>query len=301
MSHLVFWICFNLFVFAMLAADLVIFRKRGHRVKVREALIWSTVWVSLALAFAILLFFWQGHKASLEFVTGYVIELSLSVDNLFVFLLIFKYFKVSPGQQHKVLFLGILGALLLRGTFIVLGVGLIHKFRWIVYLFGAILVISGVRLFGKEHLGIDIEKNPLIRIVRRILPVTDNYEGSRFFVRQPKLLATPLFLVLLIIEATDLLFAVDSIPAVLAITLNTFVVYSSNVFAMLGLRSMFFALSGMLERFRYLHFGLSLVLIFIGSKMILSKLYEIPTTWALGTVAGILVISVVASLRHKQA
>ncbi|GAC1506600.1 MAG: TerC family protein [Terriglobales bacterium] len=285
----------------MLAADLVIFRKRGHKVKVREVLVWSTVWVSLALAFAILLFFWQGHKASLEFVTGYVIELSLSVDNLFVFLLIFKYFKVSPGQQHKVLFLGILGALLLRGIFIVLGVGLIHRFRWIVYLFGAILVISGVRLVRQKHMGIDIERNPLIRVFRRVLPVTESYEGNRLFVRRPGLLATPLFLVLLIVETTDLLFAVDSIPAVLAITLNAFVVYSSNVFAMLGLRSMFFALSGMLERFRYLHFGLSLVLIFIGGKMLLSKFYEVPTTWALGTVTGILAISVVASLRRQNA
>ncbi|GAC1430149.1 MAG: TerC family protein [Terriglobales bacterium] len=301
MNRLAFWICFNLFVFAMLAADLVIFRKRGHKVKVREVLVWSTVWVSLALAFAILLFFWQGHKASLEFVTGYVIELSLSVDNLFVFLLIFKYFKVSPGQQHKVLFLGILGALLLRGIFIVLGVGLIHRFRWIVYLFGAILVISGVRLVRQKHMGIDIERNPLIRVFRRVLPVTESYEGNRLFVRRPGLLATPLFLVLLIVETTDLLFAVDSIPAVLAITLNAFVVYSSNVFAMLGLRSMFFALSGMLERFRYLHFGLSLVLIFIGGKMLLSKFYEVPTTWALGTVTGILAISVVASLRRQNA
>ncbi len=285
----------------MLAADLVVFRKRGQQVKVREVLAWSGVWVGLALAFAILLFFWQGHRASLEFVTGYVIELSLSVDNLFVFLLIFKYFKVSPTQQHKVLFLGILGALVLRGAFIILGVGLIHRFRWIVYLFGAILVISGVRLFRKEHLGIDLEQNPLIKVFRRFLPLTENYEGNRFFVRQPKLLATPLFLVLLIVETTDLLFAVDSIPAVLAITLNTFVVYSSNVFAMLGLRSMFFVLSGMLEKFRYLHFGLSLVLIFIGGKMLSASFYEIPTTWALGTVAGILATSVVASLRHREA
>jgi tellurite resistance protein TerC len=293
---LFFWILFNLFVAAMLVLDLGVFHRRAHPVKFREALAWSAMWISLAAGFAGIVYFWQGRTPAVEFVTGYVIELSLSIDNLFVFLLIFRYFRVAPDHQHKVLFWGILGALIMRAVFIVLGVGLIHKFDWIIYLFGALLVYSGIRLFRQEDAAIHPEKNPVLRLVRRSIPVTNDYEGSRFFVRRPGLQATPLLIVLLVVETTDVLFAVDSIPAILAITLNAFIVYTSNVFAIMGLRSMYFALAGMMELFHYLHYGLSLVLIFVGGKMLLSHYYQVPTEVALGIVAAILGVSVLASV-----
>jgi len=293
---LLFWILFNLFVLAMLVLDLGVFHRRVHTVKFREAMAWSSIWIALAACFAVLIYFWHGHTASLEFVTGYVIELSLSVDNLFVFLLIFRYFNVSPAHQHKVLFWGILGALIMRAVFILLGVGLIQRFHWIVYAFGLLLVYSGIQLMRQESADIHPEKNPVLRLFRRWVPVTKDYEGNKFFVRRPGLYATPLFVVLLVVETTDVLFAVDSIPAILAITLDAFIVYTSNVFAILGLRSMYFALAGMMEMFRYLHYGLSVVLIFVGTKMLVSHYYEIPTELALGTVAGILLLSVAASL-----
>jgi len=293
---ILFWILFNLFVLAMLVLDLGVFHRRAHRVKFREALAWSAMWIALAAAFAVLLYFWRGHVVTLEFVTGYVIELSLSVDNLFVFLLIFRYFRVPALHQHKVLFWGILGALLMRGIFVLVGVGLITQFHWIVYLFGAFLVYSGIQFFRQESVEIHPEKNPVLRLFRRWMPVTEDYEGSKFFVRRTGLYATPLLVVLLVVETTDLLFAVDSIPAVLAITLNAFIVYTSNVFAVLGLRSMYFALAGMMEVFEYLHYGLSAVLIFIGAKMLVSHYYQIPTGWALGVVAGVLLVSVLVSV-----
>lgn len=280
----------------MLVLDLGVFHRRVHTVKFREAMAWSSIWIALAACFAVLIYFWHGHTASLEFVTGYVIELSLSVDNLFVFLLIFRYFNVSPAHQHKVLFWGILGALIMRAVFILLGVGLIQRFHWIVYAFGLLLVYSGIQLMRQESADIHPEKNPVLRLFRRWVPVTKDYEGNKFFVRRPGLYATPLFVVLLVVETTDVLFAVDSIPAILAITLDAFIVYTSNVFAILGLRSMYFALAGMMEMFRYLHYGLSVVLIFVGTKMLVSHYYEIPTELALGTVAGILLLSVAASL-----
>jgi len=297
---ILFWILFNLFVAAMLALDLGVFHRRAHAVKFREALTWSAMWIALAAAFALLVFFWHGRTASLEFVTGYVIELSLSVDNLFVFLLIFRYFKVSGELQHKVLFWGILGALVMRAVFILLGVGLIRKFHWIVYVFGALLVYSGIKLFFQENAEIHPEKNPVLRLVRRLLPVSKDYEGGKFFVRRPGLYATPLLVVLVVVETTDVLFAVDSIPAILAITLNAFIVYTSNVFAILGLRSMYFALAEMMEMFEYLHYGLSLVLIFVGGKMLASHYYQIPTEFALGIVGTILLISVLASLWRRK-
>ena len=293
---ILFWILFNLFVLAMLVLDLGVFHRRSHTVRFREALAWSALWIGLAAMFAILIFFWHGRTSSLEFVTGYVIELSLSVDNLFIFLLIFRYFQVPPVHQHKVLFWGILGALIMRGVFILAGVGLIQRFHWIVYVFGAFLVYSGVKLFLQDKAEIHPEKNPVLGLLRRWIPVTKDYEGNKFFIRRPGLYATPLFVVLLIVETTDLIFAVDSIPAILAITLDSFIVYTSNVFAILGLRSMYFALAGMMEMFRYLHYGLSIVLIFVGSKMLISRYYEIPTELALATVAGILLLSVAASL-----
>jgi TerC family integral membrane protein len=297
---LLFWILFNLFVVAMLLLDLGVFHRRAHIVKFREALIWSVVWIVLALVFAVVIFFWHGRTPALEFVTGYVIELSLSVDNLFVFLLIFRFFKVPPDHQHKVLFWGILGALIMRAIFIAAGVGLIQKFHWIVYVFGAFLVYSGIKLFFQEEAEIHPENNPVLRLFRRWVPVTKDFEGNKFFVRRPDLYATPLFVVLLVVETTDLLFAVDSIPAILAITRDAFIVYTSNVFAILGLRSMYFALAGMMEMFRYLHYGLSLVLVFVGAKMLLSHYFEIPTVIALSAVAGVLAVSVIASMLNPK-
>jgi tellurite resistance protein TerC len=293
---LVFWILFNLFVIAMLALDLGLLNRPGHRIRFHEALIWSGVWIALAAVFAILLLFWRGHVPALQFVTGYVIELSLSVDNLFVFLVIFRYFKVPDRQQHRVLFWGILGALVMRGLFILAGVSLIRRFEWITYLFGAFLVYSGFKLMRQGETEIHPEKNPVLRLFRKAFPVTRDYVAGSFFIRDPGLYATPLFIVLLVIETTDVLFAVDSIPAVLAITLNAFIVYTSNVFAILGLRSMYFALAGMMEVFDYLHYGLSVVLIFIGAKMLASRYVEIPTVWALAIVLLVLATSVAASV-----
>ena len=284
----------------MLALDLVVFHRRAHTVKFREALMWSGLWIGLAAVFAVIVYYWHGRGASLQFITGYVIELSLSIDNLFVFLLIFRYFRVPSTHQHKVLFWGILGALVMRAVFIVLGVGLIKKFQWIIYIFGALLVYSGIKLFRQQEAEIHPERNPLLRLFRKWMPVTKDYVGNKFFVRQPGLYATPLFIVLLVVETTDVLFAVDSIPAILAITLNAFIVYTSNVFAILGLRSMYFALAGMMELFHYLHYGLALVLIFVGAKMLGSHYLELPTELALGIVAGILIVSVLASLIHPR-
>ncbi len=284
----------------MLVLDLGVFHRRAHTVKFREALAWSVVWIALAVIFAVVVFFWHGRTPALEFVTGYVIELSLSVDNLFVFLLIFRFFQVPAVHQHKVLFWGILGALIMRAVFIAAGVGLIQRFHWIVYVFGAFLVYSGIKLFFQEEAEIHPEKNPVLRLFRRFVPVTRDYEGDKFFVRRPGLYATPLFVVLLVVETTDLLFAVDSIPAILAITRDAFIVYTSNVFAIMGLRSMYFALAGMMEMFRYLHYGLSLVLVFVGAKMLLSHYLEIPTPVALAAVAGVLAISVIASVANPK-
>jgi tellurite resistance protein TerC len=304
LNHLLFWILFNLFVALVLILDLGIFHRRPHTIKFREAMAWSLVWVALAGGFAVLLYLWRGHTPALEFVTGYVVELSLSVDNLFIFLLIFRYFRVPPEYQYKVLFWGILSAVLMRAIFIVTGVKLIQEFHWITYGFGAFLVYSGIKLVGQENAEIHPEKNFALRIFRRWVPVTDDFVGDKFFVRHPGLYATPLLVVLLVIETADLLLAVDSIPAVLAITLDAMVVYTSNLFAILGLRSMYFALSGMMEMFDYLHYGLATVLVFIGGKMLAAHYYEMPTLMALAVVAGILLVSIVGSLafpRKKEA
>ena len=297
---LYFWILFNLFALIMLALDLAVFHRRGRVVRSREALAWSAMWIGLAAAFAGLMFFWQGRQVALEFVTGYVLELSLSVDNLFIFLLIFRYFSVPEQHQPSVLFWGILGALLMRGLFIIAGVGLIERFHWILYLFGALLIYSGIRLgFSGEH-QVDPAKNPAVKALRRLMPVTDDFQGGKFFVRgwkgNPGLYATPLLIVLAVIETTDVLFAVDSIPAVLAVTLNAFIVYTSNVFAILGLRSMYFAISRLMKVFRFLHTGLALLLVLVGLKMVTSDFYRIPTVITLGVVAGVLAVSVIASL-----
>lgn len=300
MSQLLFWILFNLFVLGMLLLDLGFLQRPSHAVKFREALAWSATWIALACAFALLIYFRSGRMAAVEFVTGYVVELSLSVDNLFIFLLIFRYFRVAADHQHKVLFWGIVGAVVMRGIFIVVGIGLIRRFHWITYIFGAFLVYSGIKMFRHDDVGIEPENNPVLRLFRRWVPLTENYEGDRFVVRRMGLCATPLLAVLVVIETTDLLFATDSIPAVLAITLKPFIVYTSNVFAVLGLRSMYFVLAGMMELFHYLHYGLAVVLIFIGAKMVAANYYQIPTGIALGVVAGVLLVSVLASLLHPQ-
>ncbi len=280
----------------MLALDLGVFNRRSRAFNMRQALGWSAFWIVLAAIFAGLLGAWQGKAASLEFSTGYVIELSLSADNLFIFLLIFRYFHLPQEQQHRVLFWGIIGAILMRAAFIFAGVGLIHRFHWIVYGFGAFLVYSGARLLFQRGEPVHPEKNPLVRAFRRFFPVTENYVGGKFFVGGSQICATPLLLVLLVIETTDLVFAVDSIPAVLSITLNPFIVYTSNIFAILGLRSLFFALSSLLEIFEYLHYGISCVLIFVGIKMVLSHYYPIGTGISLAVIAGILAVSIAASM-----
>jgi tellurite resistance protein TerC len=300
LNQLLFWILFNIFVLGMLALDLGFLQRPGHTVKFREALTWSLIWIALAGAFAVLVYSRYGHATAVEFVTGYVIELSLSIDNLFIFLLIFRYFSVAPEHQHKVLFWGIVGALVMRGIFIILGIGLIQRFHWITYIFGVLLVYSGIKLFGQHGVGIEPENNPVLRLFRRWVPMTENYEGDRFVVRRTRLYATPLLAVLVLVETTDVLFATDSIPAVLAITLKPFVVYTSNVFAVLGLRSMYFLLAGMMEVFHYLHYGLAAILVFVGAKMLVSNYYPIPTWIALGVVAGVLLISAVASLLHPK-
>jgi len=295
-----FWILFNLFALGMLALDLKVFHRPGRAVGLREALGWSAVWVALAATFAVIIYFWQGHQAALEFFTGYVIELSLSVDNLFIFLLVFRYFTVPEEQQHRVLFWGILGALLMRGVFIGAGVGLIHRFHWILYVFGILLVYSGIRVCVMGDHQIDPAKNPVVKAVRRWIPVTEHYQGSRFFIRdgqgKSSLYATPLFVVLLVIETTDVLFAVDSIPAVLAVTLNAFIVYTSNVFAIMGLRSMYFGVSGLMKSFRFFHYGLAVILIMVGLKMLVADYYRVGTAATLGAVALILIVSLVASV-----
>ncbi len=297
---LVFWILFNLFVVAMLALDLRVLSRRSRQVTVREALAWAGLWIALAAAFAVLVWFWHGRAPALQFLTGYVIELSLSVDNLFVFLVIFRYFKVPDEHQHKVLFWGILGALLMRGVFIVAGVGLISRFSWITYAFGALLVYSGIKLLRQGKTEIHPEKNPVLRVFRRVFPVTEEYVEGQFFTRRDRLYATPLLVVLLVVETSDILFAVDSIPAVLAITLNAFIVYTSNVFAILGLRSMYFALAGIMDLFHYLHYGLSVVLIVVGIKMLGSHYVSIPTGWVLLIVLLVLGASILASVANPQ-
>jgi tellurite resistance protein TerC len=299
---LYFWILFNLFAVGMLVLDLFVFHRRGRIVRSHEALAWTALWIALAAAFAGLMFFWQGRQVALEFVTGYVLELSLSVDNLFIFLVIFRYFSVPEQHQRSVLFWGILGALLMRGFFILAGVGLIRRFHWVLYLLGGLLVYSGIRLgFMGEH-QIDPAKTTAVKVLRRWMPVTDEYQDGHFFVRgwkgNPGLYATPLLIVLVVIETTDVLFAVDSIPAVLAVTLNAFIVYTSNVFAILGLRSMYFAVSRLMRVFRFLHGGLALVLVLVGLKMIAADYFRVSTLVTLGVVAGVLAVSVLASIAY---
>lgn len=297
-----FWIGFILFVVVMLAIDLGIFHRKTHVVSFKESLGWTVVWVSLAMLFSAIVYFWKGPDKSIEFLTGYIIELSLSVDNLFVFILVFSYFHVPQQYQHKVLFWGILGALVMRVIFIFAGVALITKFHWIIYVFGVIIIISGIKMLFQSDKKIEPDKNPVIRFIKKMWPVTNEYHGDKFFVKLQNGVwaATPLFIVLVFVEITDLIFAVDSIPAILAITTDTFIVFTSNAFAILGLRSLYFALAGMLNLFRFLHIGLSMILIFIGLKMVFSDVYKLPIEVALMVVVGILVTSIAASLLLKK-
>ncbi len=297
------WILFNIFVLAMLALDLGVFHRKAHEVKIKEAVAWSAVWIALALLFNVGVYFWRGSEQAQAFLTGYLIEKSLSVDNIFVFLLIFSYFHVDSIYQHKVLFCGILGALIMRAVFIAAGVTLIQQFHWVIYIFGAFLVLTGIKMALQKHKQIHPERNPVLKLFRRFLPTTDHYVQGKFLVKlNGRILATPLFVVLLVVETTDLIFAADSIPAILAITLDPFIVYTSNVFAILGLRALYFALAGAMRLFHYLYFGLSSILVFIGIKMLLADIYKIPIFIALSVVAGILMISVVVSvLRFRKA
>jgi tellurite resistance protein TerC len=292
-----FWIGFNVFVLLMLALDLGVFNRKAHVVSVKEALIWSGVWICLALIFNSLIYYWFGEHKAVEFLTGYVIEKSLSVDNIFVFVLIFNYFQIPSIYQHKVLFWGVIGALLMRVIFIFAGVALIEKFHWTIYLFGVFLVYTGYKMFSEKDKKMEPEKNPVIKFFRKIMPVTNQLEGDKFFVtQQGKMYATPLFLVLILIETTDLIFAVDSIPAILAITQDHFIVYTSNVFAILGLRSLYFALAHVIHRFIYLSTGLAIILIFVGLKMVMIDVFKVPTFISLIVIGLIISISIVFSL-----
>jgi tellurite resistance protein TerC len=296
-QQILIWVGFNIFVIAMLAVDLKVFNRQAHEISIKEALIWTAAWIVQALIFNLIIYFWHGSGPAIEFLTGYLIEKSLSMDNLFVFLMIFSYFAVAPRFQHGVLYWGILGALIMRAIFIAAGITLIARFHWIIYIFGAFLIYTGIKLAFNDEEKIEPEKNPVLRLFRRFVPITDHYEGTKFFVRRAgRFMATPLFVVLLVIETTDVMFALDSIPAILAITRDPFIVYTSNVFAILGLRALYFALAGIMRMFYYVHYGLALILVFVGVKMLLSNFYHIPNFIALGMVGVILGLSVAASI-----
>ena len=300
-EHVFFWIGFNTFVVLMLVLDLGVFHRKIRKVPVREAIIWTLIWIGLAMVFNILIYIDMGRTKALEFLTGYVIEYSLSVDNIFVFILIFSFFQVNEEYQHKVLFWGIIGAFIMRAIFIFAGVALMSRFHWIVYLFGGFLVITGIRMLYHKEIHIEPEKNPVVRFFRKFLPVTDTMHEDKFFIRQNSgTYATPLFLILLIVESSDLIFAVDSIPAVLAITRDSFIVYTSNIFAILGLRSLYFAVSGMMDYFRFLKIGLAFVLSFVGIKMCISGFTTIPVFYSLMIIVSIILISIIASVVIKK-
>lgn len=295
------WAGFIAFVMLLLAIDLGVFHRKSHEVKIKEALIWSAVWISLALIFNYGIYIFMGKEKALEFLAGYLIEKSLSVDNLFVFIMLFSYFNVSPKYQHKVLFWGILGALIMRAAFIFAGVALITKFHWIIYIFGAFLILTGIKMLIQKEGEIAPDKNPLVRLFKKFFPVTDRMYEGRFFVKlNAKTVATPLFIVLLVVEFTDLIFAVDSIPAILAISNDTFIIFTSNVFAILGLRALYFALAGITKYFHFLKYGLSAILVFVGAKMVIAGFYKIPILYSLLTILGILFVSILLSIVFPQ-
>jgi len=295
------WGGFVAFIVAMLLLDLLVFHRRAHVVSIREALAWTAFWIVLAVAFGIGVWLWQGQEKGLEYLTGYVIEKSLSVDNLFVFLLIFSYFSVPRRDEHKVLFWGILGALVFRAIFIFLGVALIERFHWVLYIFGGVLVFTAVRMVVLREREVHPERNPVLRLFRKFARVTPDYVEDKFFVRWKGVwFATPLLVVLLVVETTDVIFAVDSVPAIFAITVDPFIIFTSNAFAILGLRALYFALENALQRLRYLHYGLGAVLAFVGAKILVSDFYKVPVEYALAVVGLVLLITTVASLRKTR-
>ncbi|HLN65525.1 MAG TPA: TerC family protein [Symbiobacteriaceae bacterium] len=296
-SSVLLWGGFLVFVLGMMALDLGVFNKHAHVVSTKESAIWTGVWVTLALAFNAGVYYFMGKNPATEFLTGYLIEYSLSIDNIFVFILLFSYFKVEPAYRHRVLFWGIIGALIFRATLIGVGAALIERFHWIIYVFGAFLIFTGLKMMFSKEEEPDPDKNPVVRFFKRHFAVADTYHGEAFFIKQAaKWVATPLFVVLLIIETTDIMFALDSIPAIFAITKDPFIVFTSNVFAIMGLRSLYFLLDGVMGLFRYLKVGLTFILCFIGIKMLLSNVWHVSTGLSLGIVGGILIASVVASL-----
>lgn len=300
-TPIIFWIIFNAFVLIMLALDLGVFHRKSHEVSVKEALKWTFVWIFLALIFNVIIYFWRGQQQTLEYFTGYLVEKALSVDNIFVFITIFTYFQIPAKYQHKVLFWGIIGALIMRVIFIFAGVALLEKFHFTIYIFGALLIFTGIKIFNHSNSRIDPSKNPVLRFFKKFMPITQTLHEDKFFTRiDGRQFATPLFLVLILIETTDLIFAVDSIPAILAITQDQFIVYTSNVFAILGLRSLYFALAGVVHRFWLLSYGLAIVLIFVGTKMILIDFYKIPIEWSLLFISSIIAGSIFLSLKLKK-
>ena len=293
---ILYWIIFNVFILFMLFLDLGVFHKKEHEVKMKEAFTWTLVWIAAALIFNVLIYFYLGEKPAIEFFTGYLIEKSLSMDNIFVFVVIFEYFKIPLIQQHRVLFFGILGAVVFRALFIFTGVTLVSKFHWLLYVFGAFLVFTGIKLSFSSEKEADFENSLVARFTKKIIPMTNTLHGSKFFIiENGKRLATPLFLALLIIEASDILFALDSIPAIMAITLEPFIIYTSNIFAILGLRSLYFVLKNLVDRFHYLKYGLSLILVFVGVKMLMIDIYKIPTLYSLLFIASMLTLPILAS------
>lgn len=298
MQSLSHWVAFNILVLFLLALDLGLFNRKDHVIKAKEALIWTAFWVCLALIFNVGIYYWFGSKAAIDYLTGFLLEKSLSVDNLFVIVMVFGYFKVDPKYQHRVLFWGILGALIMRGTMIYLGATLVKQFNWILYIFGLFLVYTGIKmLFDNGEDDIEPDKNPVVNLFKKIMPVTPEFHGNHLFIKENgKRFATPLFVTLLVVEVSDLIFAVDSIPAIFAVTQDPFIIYTSNVFAILGLRSLYFALAAIVDKFHYLKYGLSVILSFIGLKMLLNHWLHLPSWITLGIVVSILGLSVVASM-----
>lgn len=295
------WGGFIIFILGLLILDLKVLQKDDHEIKVREALAWTGFWIVLALMFNAGVYYFEGTQKALEFLTAYLIEKSLSVDNIFVFLMVFSYFGIPSKYQHRVLFWGIIGALIMRAAFILVGVALIERIHWIIYVFGAFLIFIGIKMALEKEKEIHPEKNPVLKYFRKIMPVTKEFVGHDFFTKKgTRWAATPLFVVLLVIESTDVVFAVDSIPAVLAISHDPFIVYTSNVFAILGLRALYFAIAGVMQLFHYLNYGLAFILVFVGIKMILADFYKLPVSVALGVIAGVLAISVIASLMFPK-
>lgn len=302
MEHsLTLWVVFNIFIVAMLVIDLMVFNRKPHEISIKESLIWTGIWIALATVFGIGLYFYMSPEASIDYFTGYLIEKSLSVDNIFVFLLIFTYFGVEAKYQHRVLFWGIFGALVFRLIFIFAGVALLEQYHWVIYIFGAFLIFTGIKLGLEKDKEIHPNKNPVLKLVRRFIPITKHFHGQQFIInRNGRIFATPLFVVLIVIETTDVVFALDSIPAIMAITRDTFIIYSANAFAILGLRALYFALSGVMRLFHYLHYGLAFILVFIGVKMLIESFFQIPTLVSLGVIITTLTGSVLMSVLHPK-